>query len=152
MSNQKHREHSTPRSTRKSRRALALFVPTWVREILPRLKGAPASVLLAYASHANRDRRSWPSLSLLERETGFERHRIQKARGELVEFELLRPEGEWQSRDAGRFARRVFILTVPRSTVGRKPSYGAAGRKTAGGRTAGSRTAGSEPSLEGSHI
>jgi hypothetical protein len=37
------------------------FIPRWVREILPKLKGAPLAVLVAYWSHANRDGVAWPS-------------------------------------------------------------------------------------------
>jgi hypothetical protein len=83
-----------------------LFVPSWFREFLTLLKGAPVSVLLAYASHADRAGFAFPSIITLRRETGYGINCVKQGRAQLVGMGLLIPRD--QERKQGKFGRKIF--------------------------------------------
>lgn len=88
---------------------LPLFIPAWVREILPELKGPALSILVAYASHADRKGVAYPSLNTLRRETGYGDVSVKKGRRQLVKRGLLVSQG--QSRGSqGQWGRKVFRM------------------------------------------
>ena len=85
---------------------LGLFVPAWLREKLALLKGAPISVLVAYASHADRAGFAFPSIMTLRRETGYGINAVKQGRALLVGMGLLIPRN--QERKQGKFGRKIF--------------------------------------------
>jgi len=114
----------SPQSTSKSRRKP--FVPSWVREILADVKGAPVSVWIAYLSHADKDGLAWPSNKSLARTTGYSETTVKKAKKCLIAHGLLCADG--QSRDGGKFGRKKFRAV----TEGKKLDHGTEGKFTEG--------------------
>jgi DNA-binding transcriptional MocR family regulator len=114
----------SPQSTSKSRRKP--FVPSWVREILADLKGAPVSVWIAYLSHADKDGLAWPSNKSLARTTGYSETTVKKAKKYLIARGLLCADG--QSRNGGKFGRKKFRAV----TEGKKLDHGTEGKFTEG--------------------
>jgi hypothetical protein len=102
-----------------------LFVPSWMREILALLKGAPISVLAAYASHADRAGLAFPSIMMLRRETGYGINSVKQGRALLVGMGLLIPRN--QERKQGKFGRKIFQMAwkSPDSGMGQGPSAAA---------------------------
>jgi hypothetical protein len=88
---------------------LQVFIPAWVRKILPELKGAKLAVLVAYWNHANRDGLAWPSIRLLEKETGYGKNTLKPARGALTKMGLLVPVQQYRDTD-GRWRKKVFSV------------------------------------------
>jgi len=122
-------------SSESSTKILRPFIPAWVRDILPSLKGAAASVALAYWSHANKEGVAWPSVGALVRETGYGKNAVKLARKRLVAMGVLVPVE--QNREGGRFGRKTFRVNAMVSkqchgTVGQKPDHGANGASTRG--------------------
>jgi len=122
-------KYSTPQSIAKSRdKLLRPFIPAWVREILPSLKGAPLSVLTAYWSHANKEGIAWPSNRFLARTTGYTETTVKAAKNHLRKLGLL--SATKQIRVGGKFGKKPF------STEVKKPDHGTEVKKTAdGGKT-----------------
>ncbi|HEY2461406.1 MAG TPA: helix-turn-helix domain-containing protein [Candidatus Acidoferrum sp.] len=89
---------------------LPIFVPAKFRdEFLAKLKGAPLSVFLAYASRANKSGEAWPSIDRLCGDTGLSTHTVENARAFLISEGFLLPVADKQQREAqGKFGRRVF--------------------------------------------
>jgi hypothetical protein len=88
---------------------LQVFIPAWVRKILPELKGAKLAVLVAYWNHANRDGLAWPSIKLLEKETGYGKNTLKPARSALTKMGLLVPVQQYRDTD-GRWRKKVFSV------------------------------------------
>jgi len=91
--------------------AARLFVPAWLRPLLKDLKGAPLAVFLCYASHADKDGLAWPSVRLLQRETGYGKNSVKAARKKLLTLGLLATNG--QDRPvAGKWGRKPFTVAL----------------------------------------
>ena len=103
-------KYSTPQSNHESSpRIFRTFIPAWVRKILPKLKGARCAVLVAYWSHANSDGLAWPSIELLEKETGYGKNTLKSARSALVSMGFLVPVQQHRDTD-GRYRKKVFSV------------------------------------------
>jgi hypothetical protein len=102
-------EQSTKKSSRKTPRP---FIPAWVREILPAVKGAPLSVLNVYWSRASKDGLAWPSIKTLTTDTGYGEVAVKKARKLLIEMRLLVPIQQARST-GGRYGKKEFRVVVP---------------------------------------
>jgi hypothetical protein len=107
---------------------LPLFVPSWVRGILALLRGAPISVLLAYASHADRDGLAFPSIGTLCRETGYGINSVKKGRALLIGMGMLIPLR--QERERGQFGRKIFQVAWKASASSQGWGTSAAARST----------------------
>lgn len=88
---------------------LPLFIPAWIRDFLPYLKGSALSVLIAYASHANRQGIAFPSVFTLQRETNYGRVSVKAGRRSLVKLGLLRPLAQQRSEE-GVWGRKEFRM------------------------------------------
>lgn len=100
-------EDSSKKQTRGS--VLPLFVPAWIRPHLPQLKGGPLSVLVCYASHADRNGIAFPSLMTLRRETGYGHGSVKRARKLLARVGLLKPLRQARS-SSGQWGRKCYIM------------------------------------------
>lgn len=102
--------YSTAQSKQESSsKIVQAFIPSWVRRILPSLKGARCAVLVAYWSHANRDGFAWPSIELLGKETRYGKNTLKPARSSLVQLGLLLPVKQYRDAD-GRWRKKVFSV------------------------------------------
>ena len=116
-------KHSTGQSKEESReKPLRPFVPAWVRNILPNLKGVRLAVLIAYWSRANKDGLAWPSIQTLARDTGYGELAVKRGRKALVEMGFLLPVEQYRDTN-GRWKKKVFRVC----TMVSKASYGTAG-------------------------
>jgi hypothetical protein len=101
-------KHSTLQSGEQStRKPPHPCIPAWVREILPKLKGAPVAVLVAYWSRANKDGFAWPSIETLSRDTGYGELAVKRAKKVLIGIGLLVPVQQHRDTD-GRYKKKVF--------------------------------------------
>ena len=101
------------------------FIPAWVREILPDLKGARLSVLVAYWSHANKEGMAWPSNRFLARTTGYSETTVKGAKKYLLAQGLL--NATKQIRTGGKFGRKAFSTEVNKTDHDaevKKPAHG----------------------------
>jgi hypothetical protein len=96
------------------------FIPAWFREFLPLLRGAPISVLLVYASRADRQGYAYPSLDTLQRDSGYGVNCVKEARSLLVGMNLLIPCR--QERRGGKFGRKIFQMAWKASPMSRVKS------------------------------
>jgi hypothetical protein len=85
------------------------FLPSWMRSLMPHLKGAPFAVLCAYISHADNETGiAWPAIGTLAAVTGYGHCTVDRARAFLVECGLLVRLGQEHSR--GRWGKTRFKL------------------------------------------
>jgi hypothetical protein len=96
---------------------LNLFVPPWLRDFLPSLKGAALSIYLSYASRADKESHAGPSVALLCKESGYGERAVRSARALLIGMGLLHPVN--QTRQGGRFDTQIFkiILNKPEENL-----------------------------------
>lgn len=121
------------------------FIPAWVREILPKLKGAPLAVLISYWSHANKEGLAWPSIGTLVRETGYGRNTAKEARKILVTLGLLIP-AEQRRTTVGRYERKPFYT----HTAAQKVDHGTVAQSTVAHFTGARSTVAQKVGQEGS--
>lgn len=80
---------------------------TFRDEMLEKLKGPKLSVFLCIALHCNRDMESWPSISQIEKETGYSNKPIGEAIDELCELGLIT---KVKSRNKGSFDNNQYTV------------------------------------------
>lgn len=95
---------------------LGILLDFGFREILHNFSGAKLAVFMAIVLHSNQDGLSWPSYSLLERETGYARDTIARAISDLCKLQI---QGErvlckYRERDdSGRYRGSNRYLVFP---------------------------------------
>lgn len=75
------------------------------------LKGSQLSVFLCLALHLNQDFRAWPSVSIIAKETGYDRRTVSRALEKLVRKKLIvieKRRGEGQQFANNRYEVQAF--------------------------------------------
>jgi len=81
--------------------------------MLAELKGAPLSVLLAIALYADAEGKAWPSVSTLQRDTGYgSKNTIKKALSKLEDLGWIKRRQ--QRQEDGTWGRRIFTIKHPK--------------------------------------
>jgi hypothetical protein len=103
---------ATGRPQLRVRTDLQLFVPAWLCDFLPSLKGAALPIFVSYVSKADKESYASPSVALLSKESGYGEGAVRSARALLIGMGLLHPID--QKRQKGRYDTQIFKVALNR--------------------------------------